>query len=50
MAASNALLPKSQDNSRSVFHTDFYFHGTLIYFDVNINNLEDEEVLENFEW
>lgn len=46
----NALLLKSQDNGHSVFHTDFYFHGTLIYFDVNINNLEDEEVLENFEW
>lgn len=40
-----------KDNSLSRCNeTPFYFPGTLIFFEVNLNNLDDEEIIDTFNW
>lgn len=43
------LFVKTEDRSR-IFNTGFDFPGTLIYFDIKLSSLEDESVLDNFNW
>ena len=45
----NALLVKDE-NQRKFYELDFYYPGTLIYFDKNLNVLEDIDYLEEFNW
>jgi hypothetical protein len=35
---------------RKVYDINFYFPGTLIYFEVDLSQMEDEEVLDSFEF
>lgn len=45
----NALLVKSSGSTK-VYDVDFNFPGTLIYFEVNLSNSEDVEILDEFDW
>ena len=46
-----ALTKEVKDeNQRKFYELDFYYPGTLIYFDKNLNVLEDIDYLEEFNW
>lgn len=45
----SALLIKIGDKIKTI-STTFPFKGTLIYFEVNLSNLEDEEIIEELDW
>lgn len=45
----NALLLKSSENLK-IFEVGFYYPGTLIYFDKDLNKLEDIDYLDDFNW
>lgn len=39
----------STGSQRKTYHLPYYFRGTLIYFDVDLSKLEDEEILNEFD-
>ena len=45
----NALLLKTSDQLK-IFEVGFYYPGTLIYFDKDLNKLEDVDYLDDFNW
>ena len=45
----NALLLKSSEQLK-IFEAGFYYPGTLIYFDKDLNKLEDIDYLDDFNW
>ncbi len=45
----SGLYVKNYDNIKTV-QTTFSFPGTLIYFDIDLSSLEDETLLDNFNW
>jgi len=44
----NGLIYKDTNGEINSFETDLTFPGTLIYFEINLSNLEDEEYLDEF--
>ncbi|WP_028896516.1 hypothetical protein [Prevotella sp. HUN102] len=44
----NALLYANEE-SRKAYETDACFPGTLVYFEVDLSKMEEEEILEEFE-
>lgn len=49
IVSNNALLLKISSDIVKAFKTDFHFSGTLIYFEIALSKMEDEEILEEFE-
>ena len=45
----NALLLKTSDQLK-IFEVGFYYPGTLIYFDKDLEKLEDIDYIEEFNW
>lgn len=45
----NALLLKKEGVDVKVYETDFLFGGTLVYFEIQLNLSEDEEIMDEFE-
>lgn len=45
----NGLYVKNHINNKTV-QIPFTFPGTLIYFDIDLSTLEDETLLDNFNW
>ena len=45
----NALLVKT-GNQKRFYDVETYYPGTLIYFDKNLNDLEDIDILDDFNW
>ena len=45
----NALLLKNSDQLK-IFEVGFYYPGTLIYFDKDLDKLEDIDYLDDFNW
>lgn len=47
--SNSGLYVKLKDSERFIT-TTFSFPGTLIYFDVDLSNLDNEEILDTFNW
>lgn len=45
----NALLLKKKDSEIKMVDVDFYFGGTLIYLEIDLSIIEDEEILDSFD-
>ena len=45
----NSVLLVSNNYSKKIFHNDFEYPGTIIYFEIDLNSLEQEEYLTSFQ-
>ena len=48
MSGNGIILKKDQAIKK--YETTFSFPGTLIYFDINLSQLDDEVVIDSFNW